>query len=1011
MLDIIVEAVGLTGLPKYCLKHTTRAFRTATYTVTISVDDKVMLTCDFPVKDIAQKESLLASDVNGENSKSDLERKFGCKIMKTSKVDIKVDCKHTRLYDVHEISAMEIKDIVNMLQLNSETNIALKYLSKRKKFLTGTLILRLSRVSTTAELAQFKLSAPPRKSLYTVADLEGLGVVSKILKSDAGLLCPEWVNLLGSIGYLLKLTKPISKIDPHAKLALSAVEVAFEIFMTQKEHDERVLSLVRVMADLYQMILDSSPMEKCQTLSQSINNLIALTRECAYFIAQYIKTVPFAQRMVANTLSNVDYLITQFEKQFFILKEVFFTGIMLSIGQVTIRVLEKLESIDDKLNEIMDRITLPVLGRSWNNLEVCLEGTQEPILYKIYEWGASCGNIFPNIFLLLGVSKLGKTAISHTVASFFHKHGHLGATIFFDSEHSSCRNFFTSIIRELISYDPAIHDKVMMGLKENPKFLNGHPNAQFDFLDSEVFKSLTIIGPMIIIVDGLDKCIDRKTWNLLKLLLKFPSNIQLLITSEPLDDILSIFTSETCMLHKMSSIEDNDQWGSLELYISGFFTILEQSRPNLFVCHSPQDITQEILLKTGEFNVLAQAVLEFIAVTEDNVSAKFLDEIFTLHIPKIELEAREQIRTCIISNIKLRSISDIEHLGKWEEPLEKSINRLLECQYIQVTNNCVNIQHYSSVLKFDQLYKLKHFHCTPTHCNASNVLQAVPTIMLIEHLPALYNECVSIAVQFILTCKCSYPPEVMKQENQSTLEYLLRSHQRNCIHKTRPDRLLDISWAPLQYHHKTLQSFKGKHHYLDAGLSLVFLSPPLQHSGLFASTEKITLLKIHYNVYVSSEAAIYRPTTEEGKDMLENMKITLRNSQRGIKPYNENPNIADIQVVKNPLTGKASWFVKNIPGKYCTGQSDDILWFNCPIPSGNSIKQFDNAVTEGKGIGFVNSLLPGDHIVIIAKSKDMYNTEFGVHITLYTDARRNVISLISGETRILDQNCNMSSSS
>ncbi|KAF8986631.1 hypothetical protein BDQ17DRAFT_636677 [Cyathus striatus] len=311
MLEVIVEAIGLIGFPKSCLKHTTKAFGTATYTVTISVDDKVMLTCDFPAKDITQ------------------ERKFGCKITKTSKINIEVDCKHNRWYDPHEISTKEIKEIAKKLQLNSEeTDVFLDYVSKKNLRKSGILILKVSRISSSAELKQFKLQTSEKKCLYTVADLEGLGIVSQILSSKMGLECPEWVNFLGSMGSILKIAEPISEVDPHAKLALSAAQVAFELFMSQKEHDEQVLGLIQVMANLYQMILDSNPLMKCQTLSQTINDLIALTRECAYFIAQYMKTGP------VNAIFNADYMISKFEKQFFILKEIFFTGIMLSIGKM-----------------------------------------------------------------------------------------------------------------------------------------------------------------------------------------------------------------------------------------------------------------------------------------------------------------------------------------------------------------------------------------------------------------------------------------------------------------------------------------------------------------------------------------------------------------------------------------------------------------------------------------------------------------------------------------------------
>ncbi|KAF8986256.1 hypothetical protein BDQ17DRAFT_1259763, partial [Cyathus striatus] len=183
-------------------------------------------------------------------------------------------------------------------------------------------------------------------------------------------------------------------------------------------------------------------------------------------------------------------------------------------------------------------LQLPVLGRSWNKLDGCIERIQEPILSKIYKWGASISNNTPNIFLLLGASKLAKTAISHTVASYFDEQGRLGATIFFDLYHSSCQTFFPSIIQELCRYHPAIYEKVMTGLKKNAKFLHDPPEQQFNFLVTYVFESLTMIGPTLIIVDNLNKCDDRQFLGLLRLFLKFPSNIRLLITSEPEGDIL-----------------------------------------------------------------------------------------------------------------------------------------------------------------------------------------------------------------------------------------------------------------------------------------------------------------------------------------------------------------------------------------------------------------------------------------------------------------------------------------
>ncbi|KAF9000083.1 hypothetical protein BDQ17DRAFT_1327905 [Cyathus striatus] len=464
---------------------------------------------------------------------------------------------------------------------------------------SGILTLKVSWISTSAELTQFKLLPPEKKCLYTVADLEGLGIVMQILRSEVGLSCPEWINLLGSMGNVLKITKPIGQIDPHAKLAFSAAKVAFE----------------------------------------------------AYIVMCILKLVPLVDFTVI--WFDVDDMIKQFEKQIFTLKEVFFTGIMISIGHFNVRMMERLEELNEKLDELVNELSLPVLGKSWNELYGCLEGTHNLLLSEIYQWGSTCKDEVPNIFLLLGPSTCGKSAIAHTVASFS-------------------------------------TDKVILG----------------------------------------------------------------------------------------------QQYSLTQKY-------------------SHQEIVQQLYIKSFNIYQVAQGFLE----------------------------------------------------------------------------------NYSMIIRID-IHGLKSLNI-------------------------------------------NYP-------------------------------------------------------------TIVALTPSLNNLESPTSPRKITLLQIQYAIKATSdvqvEAAIYRATTQNGQAMLAWMQTSIENSQIGIKPHNANPNEAGIQVVKDPLTGRASWFIKNIPSTGDKFKSHDILWFDCPISTSNRITQgvFDGTILERRGIRFINSLLPGDCIAIIAKSENNYRIE--TTITLYTDA-------------------------
>ncbi|KAF8989253.1 hypothetical protein BDQ17DRAFT_1434579 [Cyathus striatus] len=215
-MDIIIEAINISGLPRHCQEHKlSSCLREPTYILIITIDNKAMLMYKFPEKN---------KELN-----SGLEKRFGCKLSKTSKINANIACKHTYMHNLHNIASRDIT--VNEMLFGAEIAIInFEYEVKSEK-MSGMLTLKVSRISTSAELTQFKLLPLEKKCLYTVADLEGLGIVMQILRSEVGLSCPEWINLLGSMGNVLKIAQPIGEIDPHAKLAFSAAKVAFEAYI------------------------------------------------------------------------------------------------------------------------------------------------------------------------------------------------------------------------------------------------------------------------------------------------------------------------------------------------------------------------------------------------------------------------------------------------------------------------------------------------------------------------------------------------------------------------------------------------------------------------------------------------------------------------------------------------------------------------------------------------------------------------------------------------------------
>ncbi|KAF9000091.1 hypothetical protein BDQ17DRAFT_1427362 [Cyathus striatus] len=1079
-LDIIIEVVRITGLPETCPKYQSSRFQAATYTVDIAVDKKKLLAYDYAVKPKVTKKP---PGDDGKEPESDLEKKFGCKVSKTSCMNIEIECKHTRFHEPHDIAVLEIDDALNTLQLNSDTELKLYYeIKSQRKSITVT--LKVLRVSTSSELVQFKLQTRTGP-LYTVADLEGLGIVSKILKSDVGLSSPEWVNLLGSLGSFVNVVEDIAELDIKGKIAISAVTAAFELFMKQKERDERVLALVQLMSTLYQMILDSDPLEKCRTLGDAVNGLISLTRECAYFVAQYIKTVSFAQRIVTNSFSSTDDMLGQFEKQFFTLKEVFFTGVMLSIGKMNARILEKLDALDDiqdSLQYLVENMALPVLGISWNKSDGCLTGTQEPLLSKIYKWGNNCNDEIPNIFLLHGPSKSGKTAVSHSVADYFSQQDRLGATIFLDASHSdSGQLFFPALTRELSKYDPVVYEKVMTGLRKHNKFLNDRPLRQYDFLNDHVFSNLHMAGPTLVIIDGLDKCSDHHA--LLEPLKRLPQNIRILITCQPTEDITASLTDDTCVSHKMT-VDDDGLYEDLEIFISGYLSKLAQSRPNLFEKYSEEQIARGFYVRSYGIFMLAKAALQWIATVDEGVALKFIHLILASPKPLEAKDAVKHMKKAFLSMLTMDDSSiKLCLLGNHPDGLEDTVNQLIDLRYIKLDDGHIDVGCYAFAFGKDVLYFARISACTHTKCNAERAVPFLSALQedtyswlqedsiynalnclveckcksslvhgerssvltslvskhweaCLEHIQsgnvdiltaARFPSCRSMGscnfararkfililrdinhttkpqedsirsvVHCILACKCSYPPKAVQE--WLSLVSLVQDGWKTCLSGMNLEKMESERLNSIVAHHDCAATYRDWA--VANNQTIVLFTLPIYHTGLYSSGDKVaTLLKFDIMVSfqelnptkskdVQLQAAILRGATEESRTWLQQQYVTVGMNIFTNMPTSETLSGAGVQMVEHPLSGKESWALQTATLDKKTRQFQ-VLWFNSPVVINDAVRQddgFDSVSGEGQGIGYINSLLPGDRIVVTAKSESYSNLKVEVVVQLYEDS-------------------------
>jgi ABC-type dipeptide/oligopeptide/nickel transport system ATPase component len=228
----------------------------------------------------------------------------------------------------------------------------------------------------------------------------------------------------------------------------------------------------------------------------------------------------------------------------------------------------------------------------------CLPGTRKEIIDEITQWiNSSNGDAIPRIFFLSGVAGSGKSAITHTIAQLFDQQRRLGSSYCFDradqvNRHPS--NLLSTIALNIADLD---HQwKTSLG-----RIVKGNRSLQTTLSITEQFhnflvepaKALTIVGPVLVVINALDESAEESSRKALLDILAngisdLPPNFRILITAHPEPDIINAFNGNRHIFCKyMSAIgitsNEADITMFIDMQLSGISS-LELQWPNKHWC-------------------------------------------------------------------------------------------------------------------------------------------------------------------------------------------------------------------------------------------------------------------------------------------------------------------------------------------------------------------------------------------------------------------------------------------
>ena len=239
-------------------------------------------------------------------------------------------------------------------------------------------------------------------------------------------------------------------------------------------------------------------------------------------------------------------------------------------------------------------------GAGYNNAKQCLHGTRVEILDEIEQWARSTQPNVPRVSWLNGASGSGKSTIAHTIAHRFHQRNELGSFLCFDRAYlAECRHdkVFSTMARDLAYQHPEVKRSLANAIRERnwPKWTD--TIQQWEHFLVKPSAHLPTDHPILLVIDALDESGDPQSRkDLLPILanraMELPSNVRILITSRPLDDILWAFRSRVHVISKViDDIPESSITHDIKSYISERLAsvddlFLDDKRLDLLVTHS-----------------------------------------------------------------------------------------------------------------------------------------------------------------------------------------------------------------------------------------------------------------------------------------------------------------------------------------------------------------------------------------------------------------------------------------
>ena len=306
----------------------------------------------------------------------------------------------------------------------------------------------------------------------------------------------------------------------------------------------------------------------------------------------------------------------------------------------------------------------PLEDVGWARSRTCLRGTRNAIINDLIQWTSNCAELGrgkkSQIYVLQGPPDCGKSSIAHSVAEAFHLQNRLGAAIFLDDRAEGkiigSKNLSTTIASQLADYDENIREAIAAKIKFDASLAECDIARQFPDLIVSATDGLALIGPICIIIDGLEDAVNPTEQ--LRLLTtisdhfdKLPSNFRLVLTARhgpTSEDIKQLLPD--CIIKEIT-FDDEGTIVDYNKHLSQSLRHLFSKKSEIAEKYTIDKLRDEFAKRSKGVYFWVSAACQFLLLCTYGDECKILENILSPEPPRTAEVAMDQLFRVILSNI------------------------------------------------------------------------------------------------------------------------------------------------------------------------------------------------------------------------------------------------------------------------------------------------------------------------------------------------------------------------